>query len=121
MTNTPNKNITIEQLDEMFSDIAEHGQWDLSKPLLWGYFFTDPDPEKLELAIPKLLVMDYTVVDIFKAEKEDEDKVDSYYLHIEKIEIHDSKSLDKTNDQFYRFADQNGLGSYDGMDVGPIV
>ncbi|NRA61303.1 MAG: ribonuclease E inhibitor RraB, partial [Psychrobium sp.] len=120
MDNIPNKNITIEQLDEMFNDIVEHGQWDLSKPLLWGYFFTDDDSNNLELVIPKLLSMGYTVVDIFQAKKENENEADSFYLHVEKIEIHNSKSLDKTNDEFYIFAHQNGLGSYDGMDVGPV-
>ena len=120
MDSIPNKNITIEQLDEMFNDISDHGQWDLSKPLLWGYFFADNDPNKLELVIPKILSMGYTVVDIFQAKKENENEADSFYLHVEKIEIHNSKSLDKTNDEFYIFANQNGLGSYDGMDVGPV-
>jgi hypothetical protein len=121
MDNIPNKNITIEQLDEMFNNISEQGQWDLSQPLLWGYFFTDNDPNKLELVIPKFQAMDYKVVDIFLAEKEEENEPDLFYLHIEKPEIHDSKSLDKRNDTFYIFAHQNGLDSYDGMDVGPVA
>lgn len=121
MDNIPNKNITIEQLDEMFNNIIENGQWDLSKPLLWGYFFTDNDPNKLEQVIPKIQSMGYTVVDIFQAEKEDENEADSFYLHVEKVEIHNSKSLDKRNDEFYVFAHKNGLDSYDGMDVGPVA
>lgn len=116
----PNKNITIEQLDEMFNNIAEHDQWDLSKPLLWGYYFTDDDPNKLELVIPKVQSMGYSIVNIFQAKKEDKNEADSFYLHVEKIEIHSSQSLDKTNDKFYIFAYQNDLGSYDGMDVGPV-
>ncbi|MBQ4892341.1 ribonuclease E inhibitor RraB [Shewanella sp. MMG014] len=121
MDNIPNKNITIEQLDEMFNSIAEQGQWDLSKPLLWGYFFTDNDPDKLELVMPKIQAMGYKVVGIFQAEKEDENEPDLFYLHIENPEIHNSESLDKRNDEFYIFAHQNGLDSYDGMDVGPIA
>ncbi|MFT6992442.1 MAG: hypothetical protein ACJASL_004442 [Paraglaciecola sp.] len=120
MNNIPNKNINIEQLDEMFNDIAEQGQWDLSKPLLWGYYFTNDDPNKLELVIPKIQSMGYTIVNIFQAKKEDENEADSFYLHVEKVEVHNSKSLDKTNDAFYIFARQNGLVSYDGMDVGPV-
>jgi hypothetical protein len=121
MDNIPNKNISIEQLDEMFNNISEQGQWDLSRPLLWGYFFTDNDPNKLELVIPKVQDMGYKVVDIFQAEKEDENEPDLFYLHIEKPEVHDSKSLDKRNDEFYIFAHQNDLDSYDGMDVGPVA
>ncbi|GHB79779.1 hypothetical protein GCM10008107_31500 [Psychrosphaera saromensis] len=121
MDNIPNKNITIEQLDEMFSSITEQGQWDLSQPLLWGYFFTDNDPNKLELAMPKIQAMGYSVVGIFQAEKEEENEPDLFYLHVEKPEIHNSKSLDKRNDEFYIFAYQNGLDSYDGMDVGPVA
>lgn len=121
MDNIPNKNITVEQLDEMFNSIAAQGQWDLSKPLLWGYFFTDTDPNKLELAMPKMQAKGYSVVGIFQAEKEGENEPDLFYLHVEKAEIHSSKSLDKRNDEFYIFAYQNDLDSYDGMDVGPIT
>ena len=121
MDNIPNKNITIEQLDELFKSIPDNDQWDLSKPLLWGYFFTDNDPNKLELVKPKLQSMGYKIVGIFQAEKEDESDADLFYLHIEKPEIHNRKSLDKRNDQFYIFAHQNGLDSYDGMDVGLVA
>jgi hypothetical protein len=121
MNNIPNKKITIEQLDEMFNNITKHEQWDLSQPLLWGYYFTDGDPNKLELVIPKIQYMGYSIVNIFQAKKEDDNEADSFYLHVEKIEIHNSQSLNKTNDEFYILAHQNGLDSYDGMDVGPVV
>ncbi len=65
----PNKVITIEQLDDMFSNIKSQGQWDITKPLLWGYFFTDSNPEKLEAVAPKLQSKGYKVVGIFQAEK----------------------------------------------------
>jgi hypothetical protein len=120
MVNIPNKNITVEQLDDMFNDIKDQGQWDLSKPLLWGYFFTDSDPTKLALVIPEIESMGYFIVDIFQAKKEDETEADSFYLHVAKIEIHNCKSLDKINDDFYILAHKNGLDSYDGMDVGPV-
>jgi hypothetical protein len=120
MDNIPNKNITIEQLDELFNNLREEGQWDLSKPLLWAYYFTDHDPSKLQLVIPKIESMGYSIVNIFRAKKEVEDEADSFYLQVQKVEIHNSKSLDKTNDDFYIFAFENGLDSYDGMDVGPV-
>ena len=120
MSDVPGKVITIDQLDQMFSNIKEQGQWDLSKPLLWGYFFTDNDPEKLASIAPKLENMGYKYVGIFQADKEDPKEPDIYFLHVEKIEVHDSKSLDVRNDEFYIFANKEGIDSYDGMDVGPV-
>ena len=32
--------IDREMLREMFDSIAAKGQWDMSQPMLWGYFFT---------------------------------------------------------------------------------
>lgn len=120
MQEVPNKVITIDQLDEMFNNIKEQAQWDVTKPLLWGYFFTDSNPEKLEAISPKLQEMGYKIVDIFQAEKEEPSEPDLFYLHVEKVEIHDSQSLDKRNDEFYIFSSKEGIGSYDGMDVGPV-
>ncbi len=120
MKEIPGKVITIEQLDEMFDGIKQNGQWDLSKPLLWGYFFTDNDPHKLEAVIPTLQDMGYKFVGIFQAEKESEDEPDLFFLHVERVEIHNSTSLDSRNNELYIFAHQKGLDSYDGMDVGPV-
>jgi len=121
MKEIPGKVITIEQLDEMFDGIKQNGQWDLSKPLLWGYFFTDSDPHKLEAVIPALQDKGYKIVGIFQAEKESEDEPDLFFLHVERVELHNSTSLDLRNDELYIFAHQKGLDSYDGMDVGPVV
>ena len=120
MPEIPNKVITIDQLDEMFNNIKEQGQWDITKPLLWGYFFTDSNPEKLEAISPKLQNMGYKLVGIFQAEKEEPNEPDLFYLHVEKVEVHDSQSLDKRNDEFYIFSSKEGIESYDGMDVGPV-
>ena len=104
----------------MFNNIKEQGQWDIAKPLLWGYFFTDSNPEKLETLLPKLQNMGYKEVGIFQANKEDPKETDLFYLHVEKLEIHDSYSLDKRNDEFYNLSSKEGIDSYDGMDVGPV-
>ena len=37
-----------------------------------------------------------------------------------KVDTHSVDSLDERNRLLYRFADEYGLDSYDGMDVGPI-
>jgi hypothetical protein len=36
------------------------------------------------------------------------------------VEVHNQVTLDRRNDEFYIFANEIGLDSYDGMDVGPI-
>ena len=38
--------IDREMLREMFDSIAAKGQWDMSQPMLWGYFFTHRDPKR---------------------------------------------------------------------------
>ena len=42
--------IAKEQLQQMFDDIARNAGWDMSKPMLWGYFFTNPTRDELEVA-----------------------------------------------------------------------
>ena len=120
MTNVPGKTITKAQLDEMFESIREAGQWDMSKPLLWGYFFTDTDTKKLETLASTLVEMGYQLVDIFQERKENPSDPDKFFLHVEKTEIHDSTSLDKRNDSLFILAHEVGIESYDGMDVGPV-
>jgi hypothetical protein len=115
----PNKSITLDQLREMFANMGTKSKWDTSKPLLWGYFFTDSQPELLETAKNELVAKGYRFVDLYQSKPEGPGDV-LWWLHVEKEEVHTAKSLDKRNDEFYIFADQLGLGSYDGMDVGPI-
>ncbi|QSX78775.1 ribonuclease E inhibitor RraB [Agrilutibacter solisilvae] len=114
--------ITRDQLDTMFESMATNTDWDLSAPLLWGYFFTDASPEKLAQAAPLLEAQGYTVVDIFQTETDEpqeQDLRDLWWLHVEKVEVHTAKSLDARNQALYAFAAEHGLGAYDGMDVSP--
>ncbi len=116
----PGKVIQREQLVEMFDNINDNGQWNMSGDMLWGYFFTDHDPEKLEAAKILLANKGYRFVKIFISPKDDPEKPDLFGLHVEKIETHSPQSLDKRNDELYLFAHEQGLLSYDGMDVGPV-
>ena len=116
----PGKNITLIQIEQMFTNISKKPGWDMSKPMLWGYFFTHNEPKLLEKAKHVLVKKGYRFVDLFKGEKEEISKADVWWLHIEKEEIHTAKTLDKKNDEFYILAHKLGLNSYDGMDVGPI-
>jgi Regulator of ribonuclease activity B len=107
--------ITKDQLKQMFDNINASTDWDLNKPMLWGYFFIDEDAIKLEKAAEELRVNDYRIVDI--RERED---TTIWRLHVEKEEIHSVDSLYERNQEFYLFAEKKNLQSYDGMDVGPI-
>lgn len=120
MEEIPGKTITLESLVEMFNNIENQAQWDISKNMLWGYFFTHNNPQKLEQAAGVLKERGYRVVDIYLSDKEEPSEPDMYWLHVEKIEIHTPESLDRRNDELYIFANEFGLYSYDGMDVGPV-
>ena len=120
MNDIPGKVITIEQLEEMFENIQNNTEWDISGGMLWGYFFTHNEPKLLKKAAKKLQELGYKVVDIYLSDKENPKDPDTYWLHVERIEIHTPKTLDKRNNELYMFANEFGIDSYDGMDVGPV-
>jgi hypothetical protein len=112
--------IEKEQLVMMFEQIADNTDWDLSAPLIWGFFFTDASAEKLRAVAPVLEQDGYRFVDVFLADKDEPADPDLWMLHVEKIEVHTPDSLDLRNREFYLFAADHGLGAYDGMDVAPV-
>lgn len=105
--------ISRDQLREMFEGLARKTKWDLSGPLLWGYFFTSSNRQPLEDASLALARRGYRIVEI----REGENGV--WWLHVEKEEHHSVESLDIRNQELEAFADEWSLSSYDGMDVGP--
>lgn len=105
--------IAKHQLQQMFDDISRNAGWDMSKPMLWGYFFTNPTRDELEVAAKALAGDGYRVVEIC----EDDDEP-LFWLHVERVEAHTVDSLYERNESFYRLAAELGLESYDGMDVG---
>lgn len=113
--------ITKETVEDFFENVNKGDEFDTSEVLLWGYFFLDFDLSKLKSASEKLVSAGYRFVDIFEAEKENEEDEQEYYLHVEKIERHDVNSLHKRNSELYDFADANEIDSYDGFDVGNII
>src|SRR5262245_4438604 len=106
------------QLQEMFDDIAAKTDWDLDDEMVWGYFFTNSDRIDLELAATKLESEGYRYVDLYQPE--DGEDMPLYILHVERIETHDVDSLYERNTELEAFATENGLDTYDGMDVGPL-
>ena len=120
MSDIPGKTITLDSLKEMFQNIKKETPWNMSGPMLWGYFFTHHEPNKLEQVAEELKKQGYKYVDIYLSDKDDPKEPDIYWLHVEKIETHSPETLDKRNDELYIFANKYGLDSYDGMDVGPV-
>jgi hypothetical protein len=82
---------------------------------LWGYFFADKTPEKLEPVKKELIKNGYHFVDPYPT-----DDRSTFFLHVEKIEHHTPQSLHQRNLTFYKLADKYQIESYDGMDVGPV-
>lgn len=110
--------ISLESLEEMFSSIRAKTKWNVDGDLLWGYFFTDHDPAKFSPLKKHLEGMGYRYVTILKPESGEGRGV--YYLHVERVERHTPWSLHQRNQQLYRLAEQFGVETYDGMDVGEV-
>ncbi len=111
------KVITLDQLNEMFAHMktdAGYKKWNVDGDLLWGYFFTDPDAQKLQPVADYLVKNGYRFVSIYPT-----DDKKTFFLHVERVEHHTPESLNRRNQEFYKLADKCHLESYDGMDVGP--
>jgi len=107
--------ITLEMLEQLFSQMREEAPFDPSNELLWGYFFTDADKDKLRPVRDELVARGYREVALYLT-----DDKGTYFLHIERVEKHTPETLHARNLEFYALAEQHGIDSYDGMDVGPI-
>jgi hypothetical protein len=107
--------IALAQLEKMFQGMRTQSGWDTTRPLLWGYFFTDPDASKLRPVADHLARQGYRVVDIYPT-----DNSSTTFLHVERIEAHTSRSLHARNTELEAVAAQFGIHSYDGMDCGPV-
>ena len=106
--------IQLSQLEAMFSNMRAKAPWNVDGPLLWGYFFFDPDPSKLRQISGELQALGYQFVSIEQVPGRN-----LFRLHVEKVEIHSPQSLNSRNEEFYQLAEKFGITSYDGMDVGP--
>jgi len=108
--------MTLEQMEEMFANMRAETKWDVDGEMLWGYFFTDTDPTKLERASKRLVDLGYRLVKIYPT-----DDKSTCFLHIESVEKHTPRTLQARNVEFEKLATELGLESYDGMDVGPVL
>lgn len=103
----------------MFENIADRGEWDMSQPMLWGYFFTNHEPGALHEAIKDLERDHYEFVDLYQSEQDDSAVDDLWWLHVQRVEAHTVDSLFAQNERLSEFAARHNIDSYDGMDVGP--
>jgi len=108
--------ITLQNLEDMFANMRAKTKWDVDGEMLWGYFFTDPDPKKLEPVAEHLSRDGYRVVSIYET-----DDKSTHFLHIERVEKHTPQTLHSCNADLGRLASKFALECYDGMDVGPVL
>ena len=109
------KRIPLSQLEVMFSNMRANTKWNVDGPLLWGYFFLDPNENKLQQAAAELESAGYHLVSVAPVPGKQ-----LFRLHLEKVEVHTPISLNQRNMEFYAFAEKHSIASYDGMDVGPV-
>ncbi len=106
--------ILLSKLEQMFDGMRATPNWNVDGPLLWGYFFTDPDAARLRKAADRLSSEGYSFVGIHRTADGQ-----SYFLHVERVEAHTAQSLYARNEALEQFAAEVGVECYDGMDVGP--
>jgi hypothetical protein len=104
--------IPLKKIEEMFSNMHANGM-NTDQIMHWGYFFTSTKKDKFDQIANKLKRENFEFVEIFQAED------NSYWLHLERKEIHDTKSLYELDEKLYSIADEYNI-IYDGFDVGNV-
>ena len=104
--------IQLEKIEEMFSNMKSNGV-NTDTTMLWGYFFTSNKKDKFDQVTNELKNKGFDFVEIFQAE----DK--SFWLHLERKEVHNAKSLYSLDEELYSIADKYKI-TYDGFDVGNV-
>jgi len=104
--------ISLEKIQEMFSNMKSNGV-NTDTTMLWGYFFTSNKKDKFDQVANELKAQKFEFVDTFQAD----DK--SYWLHLERKETHNAKSLFQLDEELYKVADKYKI-HYDGFDVGNV-
>lgn len=103
--------IPVEEIEEIYDKMKTDGV-NTDTIMLYGYFFTNNEPKGLENVATELKEMNFDYVDIYQ----DEDS--TYWLHMERIEKHNAKSLFELNKSLYKIAEKHKIDSYDGFDIG---
>lgn len=106
------REIPLEHIEQMFDQMKSKAKWNTDAPMVWGYFFFDPDRDRLAQLAEEMKSSGYKVVELFKGGP-------MYTLHVEKIEVHTPSSLFKRNAELGSLAAARCIKTYDGYDVGP--
>lgn len=109
---TESTKISLEEIEEMFSNMKANGVH-TDTTLLWGYFFTSNKKDNFEKVANELKKRNFEFVEIYQAD----DK--RYWLHLERKEIHNAKSLYELDEELYEIATKYKI-TYDGFDVGNV-
>jgi hypothetical protein len=104
-------------LEGMFESIRSGGAYDIDGPCLWSYFFTDVDRDKLLAAADKLEARGFHPIGFLEPPAQGDAQA-IIFLRVDRIEAHSVDSLMALNGELDAFAKAEGLGSYDGMEVG---
>ena len=104
--------IPLEKIEEMFSTMKSNGV-DTDTKMLWGYFFTSDKKDSFEKVANELKSKNFEFVEIHQAD----DK--TFWLHLERKETHNAKSLYELDEELYKIAEKYKI-TYDGFDVGNI-
>ena len=104
--------ISLEKITEMFTSMKAQGV-NTDTTMLWGYFFIADKQNQFDEVKSKLANQHFDFVEVYQAE----DK--SYWLHVERKEIHTAKSLYELDEELYKIADKFKI-TYDGFDVGNV-
>ena len=59
--------IERESVEKMFSEMKADGL-EVDTEMLWGYYFTDPNIDKLEAAVPELEEQGFEFVELLETE-----------------------------------------------------
>jgi regulator of RNase E activity RraB len=106
-------------LEEMFADIRSKTPWDISGPMLWGYFFTGSNEDEIDKVAIELTEHGYEFVEIRELESDEQQAEPEWQLHVERIEVQTVDALYARNGQLEALAARFDNVVYDGMDVGP--
>ena len=75
----------------------------------------DDDPDRAAEIRAALEAIGYRFVKVYPT-----DDHTTHFLHVERIEVHSPQSLNRRNQELNALAEEFGVESYDGMDVGPV-
>jgi len=107
------REVPLERIEQMFDQMKSKAKWNTDAPMVWGYFFFDPERDRLAQLSEEMQLSGYKVVELFKGGP-------MYTLHMEKIEAHTPASLFKRNAELGSLATARCIKTYDGYDVGPV-